>query len=303
MLAVCLVLRARFAEAQTTEDLLRTGLDKRDQAVAEHDEAKLLQALGLFERARELERSGRPHGLLGLTEPLLKKWDRSEQHLNAALALTGDPWVEKNQNRVHLMNALNTVREHIGELTVAGTPAGAQVWVNGQSHGTLPLAAPIHVGEGESNVQVTAPGYQPFVRSVTVRGRRATSRLDVALEKVKTVEVSPIARAPRENGGGTEQSSPTPWQRAAGFALVGAGVLSMVGGSIYLVRVNRSDCSELPMGAMCNTRKASSAPGWALLGAGLAAGIGGGVMLYQNRTVSIGVAISPSVAVVKGSWR
>jgi hypothetical protein len=62
------------------------------------------------------------------------------------------------------------VRLGIGEVAIVGTPIRAAVSVNGIPVGTLPLSAPVRVGEGPAVIEVHAPGYAPLKQSVAVFG-------------------------------------------------------------------------------------------------------------------------------------
>jgi hypothetical protein len=54
-------------------------------------------------------------------------WIEADQYLTEALTVADHPWVEKN--RETLEQARTKVRGMIGELTITGAPAGAEVLV------------------------------------------------------------------------------------------------------------------------------------------------------------------------------
>jgi hypothetical protein len=64
-------------------------------------------------------------------------------------------------------------------LTVKGAPRGAVVTIDGRVAGTVPLAEPIEIEQGDHTVEVTAPQRAPFRTRVDV-GSDAALELDVA---------------------------------------------------------------------------------------------------------------------------
>jgi tetratricopeptide (TPR) repeat protein len=153
------------------------GMKARDKG--DHEEA-----LRLFQQAHELEPSPMTLGLVGGEEYALRRWDEAEAHFASALNQKNNEWV--GRYRQALENGLTEVSAHVGNLVLAGSPNGASVYINGRVRGALPLSNPIRVSEGLATVQVTAPGYQPFVGQTQIEGRRDT-QLRVDLEKQKLV--------------------------------------------------------------------------------------------------------------------
>ena len=288
--------------AETAEELIAKGVELRKQG--QHE-----RALEFFRRAHAEEPSPRTIAQIGLAEQSLKRWTDSESHLATALQDTSHAWIRKN--RAHLQNALDVVRSHIGHLTVQGLP-GAAVYVQGEPKGTLPLTAPIRLGEGEVSLQVTAAGRQNFIRSVTIRaGEVATvaAQLEPASytpEPPKPVETTPsIPVVP--GGGSKDKDQPsTTWNRGkiAGVTLLGAGVLSIAAGATLLLIDKNETCDAPFPGAMCGRRNQTRVPGWSFIGAGVAAGALGGVLLYHYRNPSGEVALgaSPSSLFVSGRF-
>jgi hypothetical protein len=280
ILAVAWLLASDGWAANSADALIDKGIELRRQG--NHS-----SALELFERAYALEPSPLAMAQRGLAEQPLKRWADSETHLLAALATPNDPWVAKN--RVHLEFALSKVREHIGELVLTGSPAGAEVWVNGASRGKLPLGAPLRVGEGEVQMQVTAPGYQPLVSSTRVAGG-GKAAVSVQLEQVRFVEVPPPGS--RDAAGWW-----TP-RRIVSSALIGGGVAASAVGIGLLARGGGSDCEQ---GFACISGSPSRAPGWALLGVGIGAAAAGGIVLFTAPSTRVELGLGPSMS-VKGRF-
>ena len=226
--------------AAEAENLIRDGVALRRE---KHDE----QALPLFQKAYDLARNPRTAGQLGLCELGVSYSLDAEQHLKEALASPGHPWVAKNQ--ASLDTALKRARQNIGEITVTGAPAGAEVYVNGHSAGRLPLHDPIRLVRGVADVELRAPGYVKSHRSLSVTAEAQTVDLKLERESVavapvskppETIALKPISGSPgeppREESPGTSQPEPAAprgrgWRWAAAAtgvlavaALVGAGV-------------------------------------------------------------------------------
>jgi PEGA domain len=177
--------QAQKPDPGTAEELIRQANDLRRHG---HDE----RALPLYRKAYEVARSARTAGQLGLAEMALGYWAASEQHLAEALAETRNPWIDKNH--ATLDTALHTAQSHLAELRVDGKPDGAEVVVNGNVVGTLPLATPVRVSEGRVELEVRAPGRRTMTRSLTLSGK-AVERIQVSLDRLDTVSPTPQASA------------------------------------------------------------------------------------------------------------
>ncbi len=149
-------------EAESAEALIQKGLSLRRSG----DD---VAALPHFRRAYDREPSARATAQLGLVEQATGRWLDAEEHLATSLRFTTDVWIQKN--RTVLEESLRVVREHIGEIEIAGSPAGAAVTVNGVARGHLPLASPIRLEEGEAVVEMIAAGHVAAIHPTQVTGR------------------------------------------------------------------------------------------------------------------------------------
>jgi hypothetical protein len=93
---------------------------------------------------------------------------------------------------------LSKVRARVGSLTVEANVPDAEVVVDGNVVGKLPLADPIFVDPGSHGVEVKAPGYEPDAK-VAVLHAGSSMRIQMRLEPMRT-EVAPVTqdRAPQE---------------------------------------------------------------------------------------------------------
>ena len=119
-----------------------------------------------LQRAYDINHSARAAAQLGFAEQALGMWPQAEVHVVAALRAADDPWIRRN--RTTLEDALATIRGHVGRVEIVGGPAGAQVTVNGQPVGLVPLPEAVAVSSGPVEIEVRAAGAAPEAKTVTV---------------------------------------------------------------------------------------------------------------------------------------
>jgi hypothetical protein len=153
------------ASPADAEALIQQGVElrrnKKDQA-----------ALKLFEQAYAMDKSPKAAAQIGLAEQALGQWARAARRLQEALASKSDPWI--NKNRSALEEGATVVGRHVGHLEVTGTPLGAEVVVDGEIVGRLPLSEVIPANAGTVAVQVRAPGYLTVTRGASVSAGELT---------------------------------------------------------------------------------------------------------------------------------
>ena len=108
-------------------------------------------------------------------------WLAADLQLSEALRHPDDPYVQRH--REALESAHRVIGDRIGTLDIGGEPAGAEVLMNGQMVGLLPLPEPIRATVGEYTLQVRKHGHYPISRPVTIRSRTLT-RESVQLTQV-----------------------------------------------------------------------------------------------------------------------
>jgi tetratricopeptide (TPR) repeat protein len=262
------------AEPQTAEEWNARGVQLRKELKPE-------QALDAFRKAHELAPSPKSHGQLGFVQHDLEQYVSAEQHLTESLAAHTDPWVVKN--RKFLEEALALVGRHLGKVVVNG-PAGATVRVEGVPVGTLPLARPLSLREGETLIAVSAPGFLTWEQRLTITGGSTSEvwadlipdRGDLPGVEQPGASASeltrPIASLPAPAEGGQSGSK---WRSGAGWTLVAVGVV-LAGTAVWARATREPDCGS-GMGA-CNQLPRPSWHAVVLAGASLAV-VGGGVTL------------------------
>jgi hypothetical protein len=262
--------------AESAEALIQKGIALRTNG---HD----FEALPLFQRAYELAPTPRANAQLGLVEQALGRWPDAEDHIGKALEARRDPWVERN--RKLLGQSLETIRQHIGFIEVSGEPAGAEVTVNGRGAGRLPLAAPVRVGQGYVEVELSATAYLPAKRTINVTGAQAY-QLFVKLEPQKALAPPPappvvapqtIAARPSEPA----SSGSGRGLRIGGLALGVAGAIAVGNGIRLSVRVHDLNGSIHEGDAAGEAAgRAASRGQWISYGVGAGALVAGGILYY-----------------------
>jgi hypothetical protein len=147
-------------------------------------------ALDAFRRAHQARPATRSHAEIGLAEQALHRWVEAEADLAGALAEPEDAWLESH--RALLEKALADVRSHLGMLTVESGPRGAEVKIDGEPRGSLPLPGPLCLLPGTARVEITAPGRRPWRAEAAIQ-LGETTRLAPIYEPLDPPHVVPVA--------------------------------------------------------------------------------------------------------------
>jgi PEGA domain len=305
---VALAVPARAADSNEDE-LIRQGVAKRRH---QDDEA----ALALFTQAYAIRKSPRAAGQMGLAEQALGRWLEAEGHLQEALTASSDPWIAKNTDS--LKAALATVQRHLGSLQVLGGPTGAEVVLEGEVRGRLPMDQPIRVRTGDCRFDVRAPGYEPLTRTVQISPEaltRETVRLSLAPVAASS---EPAAAAPPAVTPQPQQPAPEGdtsgdgrTLRVVGLSLAAGGV-AFIGGGVAFGLLARSQ-GQTDSAAMTfnpdnqskgQTYQTLQYVGYGVGGALLAAGVITYVVGYQRGEAqpATQTAFLPSIVPVAGGF-
>jgi len=244
--------------------LIMRGLDLRRAG-------RSADALALFRRAYEVAPSPRTLGQMGLVESSLQLWADAEAHLVAALTTPNDAWVHRN--RQFLDQARDRTKEHMGELVLTGPP-GTKVSLGEKAIGSLPLAAPVRLVEGDVTIRATSAGYEPFSLDLSIKGG-ARAAVSIVLEPIDLAARDSEAR-------NLVSAAPAPkrlrlWTGAT-LALAGAGAFAW--GMAWIVLDGQRDCGGGPP-AGCATTYDTRTPGILLAVGGGALALAGGTLLYS----------------------
>ncbi len=124
------------------------------------------EALAEFRRADQLMPSPRTKAQIALAEQALGQWVAAERDLRAALSAADDPWIQRNRDALNA--AMQQISSRLGSLEVRTATAGAELFINEERVGTLPLSAPVRVAVGTLTIEVRAPGHTSQRRTVEV---------------------------------------------------------------------------------------------------------------------------------------
>jgi tetratricopeptide (TPR) repeat protein len=151
------------------------------------------EALTLLEEAVALQsESARARVHLAAAHQALGHWQQADALLRELLQESEDPYVQ--HHRATLERAAEFAAEHLGSLSVEGSPAGAAVLVDGRSLGSLPLSGAARLPIGTYQLDVSRDGYYPVRRPISI-APGAVLR--------ESVELTPLAPSPSVNPGVT----------------------------------------------------------------------------------------------------
>ena len=220
-------------------------------------------ALDAFRGAHQARPTTRSHAEIGLAEQALHRWLDAEADLAGAMAEEEDAWLK--EHRSLLDKALADVRSHLGMLTVESGPHGAEVRVNGEPRGVLPLPNPLSVLPGAVQVEITAPGRRPWHSEAQVKLGETTSLAPIfePLDPPLVMPVAAVAR-PASNERPPRQTAEPTALKVIGWLALAAGSAA-AGGGAFLLATSPAGSSRRLAGIEC-------------LALGSAVALGGGVI-------------------------
>ena len=183
-LAVALVLagpNTGHGQERTAEQLLDAGVAARR---AGHDD----EALTLFTQAWERQPTSRARAQMGAAEQALGQFVEAEAHLAEALAGHDDAWIEERRPTLEAAHA--AVEARLGQLEVRVEQPGARLRVDGLEVGALPLTRALRRMPGTVTVEVSADGFAPSTRSVTMTAGELSREVFVLVRLTVAVAVT-----------------------------------------------------------------------------------------------------------------
>jgi len=147
------------APAERADGLIKQGVELRR---AGNDAGALEQ----FRRAYDLAPTPRALAQMGLAEQALGRWIDGEAHLARALEAGQDPWIAKYRGTLETSRA--EIGKHLGSLYVTGGPEGAELRLDGQPVGTLPLRRPVRLPVGTFALEASVGGHVVVARAVSI---------------------------------------------------------------------------------------------------------------------------------------
>jgi hypothetical protein len=204
-------------ESAETEALLRKGIQLRREGA---DEA----ALAVFLEAQaQSPDSVRVLLHVATAAQAASKWLMADEYLRKAAEHSDDPYYQRYRTEIEEVRAATAQR--VGQFRAVGEPEGAQVILNGQVVGTLPMETPKTLEAGTYVLEVTKPGYYRLRRPISVPGSVLT-RETVALNERAPGAPDDVGASGGGVGVDTRSGKPPTWwsQPWVSWTLLGVGV-------------------------------------------------------------------------------
>lgn len=279
-------------ERPSAEALLERG-------VALRAEGRDAEALEVFRRAWEEERTARVLAQIALAEQALGRWVEAGRHLEEALR-RDDDWVARHRDALELSR--EAIHAQVVRVRVSG-PAGAEVRLDGEPSGTLPLEAPLLVAAGAATrISVHLDGGSSE-ETVTASGGSVRT---VELVPATPAEPPPPEDAPLTDRAPEEAVAGAPWLAVSLVSFgVGASGLGLAlpfhvererhaaewNGCWTATETRAERCPESRDAALTNEAVAA-----AMLGVGLAALAAGAVFLVLDASARGDEPQAPALA-------
>ena len=204
-------------------------------------------ALDAFRHAHQARPATRSHAEIGLAEQALHRWVEAEADLAGALAAGEDEWLQ--EHRALLEKALADVRSHLGMLTVESGPRGAEVKIDGERRGTLPLQRPLYLLPGTAGVEIAAPGRRPWRTEAPIQ-LGETTRLAPIFEPLDPPPAMPAATVARSgNADGPRLAEPKALKIIGWLALAAGSAVA--GSGAFLLASSHAGSSQRLAGIEC----------------------------------------------------
>jgi hypothetical protein len=126
------------------------------------------EALQLFRRANALVPTARAQAQIALAEQALGQWVAAERDLTAALQLTADPWIQRNETV--LRTALGQIQERLATIELRVATENAEVRINEEVVGQASTGT-FRVPSGTVTIKVRAQGFISQRRTIEVAPR------------------------------------------------------------------------------------------------------------------------------------
>jgi tetratricopeptide (TPR) repeat protein len=247
-----------------------------ERGVELYADGALDAALAEFERAYQLTMDYRVLYNVGRVQMERHRYVEAIDALERYLG--GSDIAESRREQVQADIA--KLRARIGQLWVQSNVAGAELFVNGTSRGTLPLSGPIALNPGPCDVRVEKAGYTSTGQSLTIAGGdapRVTLQMMPSAPVVSSPNSSSLPSTPKA------RYNYTPfWISAASAAALGGGAAVM--GVLTLQKQNEleAELADPPSNADAVEAMRNEGKVMAAITDGLAIGaiVAGGIGVY-----------------------
>jgi len=244
------------------EDLLRQGIALRRSG---NDEAALAVFLDLEKRSPE---SVRLMLHIATAAQATGKWIMAYDYMQKAAAHKDDPYYQRH--RAAIENVEKTIGQRVGQFRARGVPAGAEVRLNGEVIGSLPMTGIKVLEVGSYVLEVYKPGFYPLRRPVSVSGGGGLTQEAVELRErgASLASAVPGQSGPDAASADTGTSSQQGWwrQRWVTWTLAGVGVAAGVtSGVAFAMRQHDAakwnDNNQCLSSSMMNQTRENTCPG------------------------------------------
>lgn len=253
------------------------------EADNDHDALRLLQRAALLDPA-----SARVRVYLAAAHQAMGEWIAAEQDLSFALAQRDDPYIVEHEEALN--EALSSIESRLGLLQVSGQPEGADVFLDGQILGTLPLELPARILSGPHVLRVSQRGYRAYTAGIDALP-------GVSVNQVVYLEQEPRRVSPPRMAAQTDtflrDEEPNPSSQWLSWTLGGlSGAAAVTSAAAFLLREqhvgrwNSVSCLEpgRSRAEVCAGERAQ-AEDWerVMIGSGIAAGalLGGALISWS----------------------
>lgn len=220
------------------------------------------------------------------------RWVMAYNYLRKASSHKDDPYYLRYRSAIKSIE--DAIAQHVGQFRVVGTPIGAEVRINGEVVGNLPMAAPNPIEVGQYVLEVSKPGFYPLRRSISVGPGSGLTQEAVDL-RVRTAASEALdAHGKATNASGdSHELERRPWWHARWLTWTLAGATAATAAVSVTALVYRNDRAGRWNGAGCldgtktrqevcgNVRDDVSLGQSIAVGSGIAAVLFGGATLTQ----------------------
>lgn len=204
---------AHAQESAEVEAILKRGIQLRREG---QDEA----ALAVFQQAEaQAPTSVRVLLHVATAAQAASKWLLADEYLRKADQHSSDPYYVKYRSEIEEVK--NITAQRVGHFRAVGEPSGAEVSLNGQVVGTLPMEKSKTLEAGTYVLEVSKPGFYRLRRPLSVPGGVLTR---------ETVELNErTGPDPAEGGAAGAAAEPPSFWASSGMTWTLAGVALAAG--------------------------------------------------------------------------
>ncbi|MDJ0765163.1 MAG: hypothetical protein QNJ97_19440 [Myxococcota bacterium] len=244
-----LVIAAANAQAIETDD--KAARKSFEEGVQAFREARVGDALNAFKRAYAERPSFRILYNIAQAEAELGHPHRAIEAFEAYLADGGNRIPKARV--IAVQSEIERLRTLVGEVMVKG-PRGAEVWIDGEREGYLPLAAPIVLPTGRHRLIVRHGKSAPCEQDIVVKGGENTEegcflldyKLDLDRLAAQDKDAGPASSIPLDGPSaktGDEAKGRGFWSTVAPWIATGFATVALATGSICAIKTSTLNAS------------------------------------------------------------